>query len=227
MVGSFFEAPAPSTLSISFWSTCPMPLASLLRNSSESSVCPLVVYFLVMFIWHHCIFVFVISKACHCHGALTLCHILTWLFWGAHTIPLYDRPILRVWSQRVVCSRWRKEAALTDVRSLTSVAEQIRWDFRGHLLKDLCSCLLVCWVPLVTRVWEDIGPVNLKLFSLLGPQLPGLLQISTSCFVRPPSMLSAGGSTAATASFWSRERACRGKENPVFKSYQYFISHRV
>lgn len=27
------------------------------------------------------------------------------------------------------------------------------------------------------------GHLNLKLFSLLGPQLPGLLQISSSCFV--------------------------------------------
>lgn len=79
------------------------------------------------------------------------------------------------------------------------------------------------------QVWGHVGRVNLKLFSFLGPHLAGLLQISNSRFVRAPSMLSAGGITAATASFWSRERACRGKENPVFKAVNilYPIGYKI
>ena len=157
----------------------------------------------------------------------TVSHLNLVISRGTHHTAL-QQAHTKVWSQRVIClftPEW--ETALMDAQSLTWVVKQILWDFGDHLLKDLCRNPLVCCVPLITRVWGDIRHVNWRLFSLLGPQLPGLLQISNSCFVWPPSMLSAGGITATTASFWSRARACRGKENPVFKSYQYFISHRV
>lgn len=203
-----------------------MPSVSWIRNSSESSVCPLLVHFTVVFIWHHCIFVFILSKACRCHCASALCRILTWLFWGHTPCCFTTGPGLKSGATRVVSlftlkwgssAGWCREANLGGRRNFSGRPPAEGW----------CGSLLVCCVPPVTRAGGDFGHANWKLFSFLGPQLPGLLQISNSCFVWPPSMLSAGGLTATTTSFWSRERACRGKENPVFKSYQYFISHRV
>lgn len=74
MLGSFFET--PNALTISLLSTCLMTLASLIRNTSESSLCPLGVHFYY-------------KQSMPLSCALALCHV-NLVILGAHTILLCD-----------------------------------------------------------------------------------------------------------------------------------------
>lgn len=131
-----------NVLNISLLSICLMPLASHIGKSSESSVCPLVVHFIVVFIWHRCFFVFNLSKACHCHCALALCRILTWLFWGHTPYCFSPGPRFHCGARRVIGLFLLKQGNSSDWRTKANFSSRIN-SLRGHLLKggaDSCLC---------------------------------------------------------------------------------------